>query len=444
MQVEGDSMRKKILLAVFVLFMLASPVFFRLLGDNYSLPGREVYSFLLHKSAWGIPFAGNIISNVPLFILLFLPLVVVLFSFLLLNLILNELGMKHDFRVVFLVVLSLSPLAQSLAFFAGVNMIVFPVFLLGFLFLLKKRVVLGSALLVFASFLSPAQALVSVLVVFVVKKYWFDDRRLNFVAGLIGGIFLVFHSGFLFSLPDVFANIDFSDFFSEFGSFFGFGIFEIFLAGFGFFSLLRFRKDYSLVIYLFSGILILSFFIVGLRIYSLLIISFLNALIICEIFKRKWHVAVLKNLVLLTIFCGLLFASMSHAITLSKAEPSSKFVKGLTVLSDKKPGVVLTLQEYGDFVEFYSGKLPVVRGESVSSGLFSDYLNMFYSSDFSETLKLMKKYGVRYVIITPEMKNGKVWKKDGEGLVFLVEYDKHFKKLIENEGVAVWEVQYEE
>ena len=69
---------------------------------------------------------------------------------------------------------------------------------------------------------------------------------------------------------------------------------------------------------------------------------------------------------------------------------------------------------------------------------------MFYSSDFSETLKLMRKYGVRYVIITPEMKNGKVWKKDGEGLVFLVEYDKHFKKLIENEGVAVWEVQYEE
>ncbi len=437
--------KQKLLLGLFVLFIIALPLLLRLFSYNFTLPGDDIYAYLIQEKApdENLPIIGQILSHLPYFVTLFLPLIMVLLSLFLIVCILKKLDFKGLFLFVFVLVFALSPLTQSAAFFAGSNTFVLPLFLLGLLLMLNKRIFLGAIPLVLASFVSPAHALINILVVFSLKKYWFKNKRqeLNILLGLIGILFLVHVKSFIFSLSQFNFEYLFVSFFSEFGSSFGFGIFELFLAGFGFVLLLSHKKKYYSLFFILAVVLVFSFFLPRLRIYSLLIICFFNMFIICKLVSYKWFIKGLKNLVLLTIFCGLLFTSISHAVAISDSSPSLEFVQSLMILSQKKPGKVLTSQDYANFIEFYSAKKPLIGHEEVSSGFFSDYLNMLYSSDISETIELMKKYYVKYIIVTPEMKS-RLWSRDDQGLIYLLGHSKYFKRIIQNNKVKVWEVDY--
>ncbi len=435
---------KKVALYLFIIVLLVLPLLLRVTDANLTLPGDDVYAYLLQEHVPGetLPVLGNIIHNLPFIVLLFLPFASILISFFLVMKILKELGIKKIYFFVFILVFALSPLTHSLAFFIDSNTFIFPFFLLGFFFLLRKNLFLAAIPLIFTSLISPAHAVFNIFLVLIIKKYWFNSKKINFLAVLFGLMFLLIHLRSLFlNFADINLQDIFIGFFSEFGSYFGFGIFEVFLAIFGFFALMKFKKQYYSLFWFCGFVILASFFLPNLRIYSLLIISFLNMTFLCYLYKWKWSLNWLKSLFFLTIFCGLLFANLSNAVTLSKAPPSLEFVQGLDLISGAPPGLILTLQDYGDFVEFYSGKKPLLRQEEVSSGFFSDYLNMFYSTELSETLDIMKKYYIKYVVITPEMKE-KLWKRDDYGLIFLLNHSKCFKNLLSNDKVSVWEVDY--
>lgn len=438
-------MKKKIVLIFFVLFILFLPVLLRFMDNNLTLPGNDVYSYLTENvSGEQVSVVGRLISFIPFSLLMFFPLFSVLLSLFFIVLILSELKCSKRFIFVFVLIFSLSPLSQSMSFFVGSSNFAFPLFLAGLFFLLKKSFYPASFFLLIASLISFPHAVISFFTVFIVKKFYFEDRRLNFIAVLIVLLVFVFNFDFfVFNFSKIYPKQIFANFFSDFGSDFGFGLFGLFLASFGFAVVMKFRKKYF-SLFLFSLFLFFcSLFFDVFRIYFLLIVVFLSSIFVCDLYERKWFLESLKNLVLLTIFCGLLFTSLSHAITLSSTGPSHKFAQGLIVLSKKEPGFVLTSDGYSDFVEFYSLKQSVSKELESSSALFSDYMNMFYSDNIVETLSLMDKYDVRYVVITPDMVSGGIWTKDDQGLVFLLEHSKHFKSIAENDDVRIWEVSYE-
>ena len=66
--------------------------------------------------------------------------------------------------------------------------------------------------------------------------------------------------------------------------------------------------------------------------------------------------------------------------------------------------------------------------------------SIFQSRDLFQTLSLLRKYSIDYIWITPEMKAGLVWNREGEGLLFLFENSETFKKVYSEEGYEIWKV----
>jgi hypothetical protein len=70
------------------------------------------------------------------------------------------------------------------------------------------------------------------------------------------------------------------------------------------------------------------------------------------------------------------------------------------------------------------------------------YLNkLFYSRDLTKVLNIFNEFKISYIFITPEMKNGLVWSKDNEGLLYLLNTNpNHFSLIYNNNGFEIWRV----
>ncbi|HII72040.1 TPA: hypothetical protein HA265_04765 [Candidatus Woesearchaeota archaeon] len=66
---------------------------------------------------------------------------------------------------------------------------------------------------------------------------------------------------------------------------------------------------------------------------------------------------------------------------------------------------------------------------------------MFYSRKLDDTKKLFQAYNVKHVLVDPEMKDGFVWSKPNEGLLFLFTNKETFEKIYDQDGVEIWEVK---
>jgi hypothetical protein len=443
MQTKSDSMKKKIILIIFIAIILSLPIILRFSGGNNYLPGEAVYSYLLNEKNDNYFFSATsfIVSKTPFDILRIIPLLLLLTSLFILSKILKKLNFNNTLIFIFLLAFSLSPLSQSLAFFFNEMIIVLPFFLLGVFLFLKKKIILGTIPLILTSLIGPEHAIVNFLTVLMIKKYFYKNKKINYSAAIFLFLFILPTLPFLFEGIDYLFKTKIEIFFSEFGSFFGFGLFEFTIAFFGFFILL-FEKNKKILLTTSGLIIFFSILIIDLRLYSLIIITAINSKIIYHLYQKKWNINWLKQIVLITIFCGLLFSSISHAIIMSDAPPSSKTIQGLLVLSKKDPGIILTDKEYDSFSRFIS-KQEIFPKKEISPEEMGDYLNILHSTDMKETEALLKKYSIKYIFITQEMKTGKIWTKEDSGLLLLIQNKKKFKEIIKNEKIEIWEVIYE-
>jgi len=71
----------------------------------------------------------------------------------------------------------------------------------------------------------------------------------------------------------------------------------------------------------------------------------------------------------------------------------------------------------------------------------SDMEEMFYGVDLDDTAKLLRKYNISYIFVDNEMKNGIVWNREKEGLLYLFRNNKTFKRVHSNKGTEVWSVE---
>ena len=71
---------------------------------------------------------------------------------------------------------------------------------------------------------------------------------------------------------------------------------------------------------------------------------------------------------------------------------------------------------------------------------FNDSLEIFYSRNLKNTKSLLEKYNINYIWIDNEMKNGLVWEKEQQGLLFLFRNNETFKNIYNNQGIEIWEI----
>ncbi|MBR9691538.1 hypothetical protein GOV06_02025, partial [Candidatus Woesearchaeota archaeon] len=70
---------------------------------------------------------------------------------------------------------------------------------------------------------------------------------------------------------------------------------------------------------------------------------------------------------------------------------------------------------------------------------FNDSNTTFYSRNLKTTRSILDKYNIRYIWIDPKMKQGQVWTREEQGILFLFRNSETFKKLYSKDDIEIWE-----
>ncbi len=251
--------------------------------------------------------------------------------------------------------------------------------------------------------------------------------------------YLIYPTGIFYQLEAIPSGLP--EFVTDLGGILGFGIFNIILAVIGIFSSWKLKKKYYAIYILAFALLVFSYFIsYYINAYANFLFAVFAGIGFIYVRNIKWRLPVLRSLTMLIIICGLLFSTISFMNRISAFEPSNGQIESLRWISTRVEGNVLSHQKYGFLIENIAGKKPMLNGMEENAEAANDAENIFQGYDLEKTLGLIKKHDIRYIWVTKEMKEGLVWKKEKQGLLFLFRNTETFKKIYSSQDAEIWRV----
>ena len=228
---------------------------------------------------------------------------------------------------------------------------------------------------------------------------------------------------------------------TELGSLNGIGMFTLILAISGW--LFYWRKNKKVLFFIFLMFIVsLSFPKINYFIYPL--IALLGGLGINVLFNQKWKLESLKNLTLFIFFLGMLFSVIAYETRILEEQPSDKILEGLNYLAEEEDGVVFSHHSRGLWIEIYSNKTVLLDsnfdGVKNLEEKQSDTQQLFHTYDLSNVKELFKKYNIKYVVVDIGLKNGLVWEKENQELLYLLTDKNSFRKIYSNSEIDIWEI----
>jgi hypothetical protein len=229
---------------------------------------------------------------------------------------------------------------------------------------------------------------------------------------------------------------------SDLGSFIGFSTFFLVLSLVGMMTFWK-RKSELWLIYFIALFIFIGFFLFkNIAIpYALLFLGIFAGFGFYRIIASQWKLKLLGNLTLVLILCGLFFSTLSYLNHVKNSEFNPTLLQSLEWLNkNDRQGAVLSYQGYGFAIE-YIANMPVVA-DYLSSEKYVNLSNYLLSQRNIERFgESSNEYGIRYVLITPEMRNGLVWSRKDDGLLFLLKNSENFNKVFDKNDCEVWEVE---
>ena len=235
--------------------------------------------------------------------------------------------------------------------------------------------------------------------------------------------------------------------FSDFGSEFGISIFMFFLAIFGLKDIWVEKYKHKKV---YVAIIVLLVFLVinpEYTIYLNLVLIPLAALGIIYIFRKKWESKTIKDLTLIIFVLGLLFSSASFLNTYKNPQPSQPLVDALGFIEQttQPAAVILYHHSKGIWINAIA-KRPNVMDEKTfyapsPNERFEDINILFQSRNLEITKEILNRYNIRYILITPDMKQGRVWDAEEQGLLFVLKFTpEYFERVYKIQNIEIWKV----
>lgn len=415
--------------------------------DELSFGGRGfAYSY-------GNPVLLNLLNFIPLnIVLLILPILFGILSLILFYNILKEFGFYYDIRIISSFILLISP--PFLYCFTNFNYFTVPVFLalLGFYLFMgggTKFYVLSFFIALLLSFFGIFNSIVFLLVLFL---YCIKNKKINLFL-----IFFVFNLVLLSLLNYlIISNYGFPErvnlgslllrnLIFDLGGGYGISLFLIFFLFFGFTKLWERKYQNSLYYFIFVFFIFLLFFSLKTMVYFNFFLCILAALGFLKIWTKKWQSNLIRNLTLLFLMLGLLFTCVSFFTEFSNVGPSDEMIAALSYLSSKENDVVLSHYSYGFWINSLAEKKNVVDGyfdyaPNVNERMH-DVDHLFNTRSMDVVLEVIEKYDVDYILITKEMKEGLVWYRDNDGLLYLLKNNpKYFKEVYNENENEIWKI----
>ncbi|MFH0870001.1 MAG: hypothetical protein V1866_03005 [archaeon] len=469
----------ELLLFAFLLIIasLSAVAFLRLAHDNPVFPVGESYynlriaeairadPFLAQDELQGKPYHQNpyhyilaamISASSSDVVSLMLPIALGLASALLFYLLLVLLGFDEKKAVFSLVLLSLSP--AFIILFTTLSLTGFAVFLsllsLVLLFDHKRSVLqrdtevfIGIMILLILAMTSLAAFVITMLLLFTFTLMMKRRLRVFMLALLLFMLLLIplimFSSYPLESMKRAgFHAFEVKSMFSVFGAPLGFGIFFLMLFITGF--LVIWDSDYERRLFHLAALLlvILAFFNSVALAYASFLIVIYCVIAIYYLFNRHWELQIVKTGTLLLVVCAMIFSGLNQITVLANSEPSKELRDALFSFRGLEPGAVLTDSDYGFLVEFYSGQRAFTDANSF---IFDDYKELkdteaalLNFSRLKEAEPVLNQSGVRYILITPRMKEI-IWEDREEKLWFLLRHSESFGIKFSQTGIDAWE-----
>ncbi|MGM5479857.1 MAG: hypothetical protein ACQESC_00170 [Nanobdellota archaeon] len=295
------------------------------------------------------------------------------------------------------------------------------------------------AVVPFLFFVDKIVGLIAIVLLFLLENVR-GDRKKQLVGLGVTTIILLLLSGFFPSLSLAsftrFFSIQPNTLFSFFGGTFGFPFILLFL---GIVGMLISKQSFSItrrqsLIFVF---LILSLFYTPLRLISMLILAYYSAIAFKFLLSRKWGVWFLKSLTLILIVCILVFStSTTFKETINKNPRSYEVIASETIASfvDITPSLqesyILTHPSYDEYVEFYSS-LEVFPDEQKSYTILS-------SQKFSFVEQELQDNKISFIIVDTSRKKGNLWQRSDQGILFVFQNTRLFKKVFEHGDYAVY------
>lgn len=233
----------------------------------------------------------------------------------------------------------------------------------------------------------------------------------------------------------------FNSFISDFGALIAFSISFLLIAILGIVMLNK-KQEILPVFTLTFLVAIFSYYIIPLRFYLNIILVFLVSFAIQQLLRRKWQLKLIHKMAMLVILCSLSFSTISYINHISNSSPNNELIESMEWLKYQPSGKVLSHYDNGFWIESLANKSTVINplmdyNPSINN-IYEDVQTVFYSYHIEETLILLNKYDIKYILITPEMKQGKIWNKENQGFLLILKNSPKFKKIYALNDIEIW------
>ncbi|MFH0875958.1 MAG: hypothetical protein V1859_08525 [archaeon] len=376
----------------------------------------------------------------------YLPVLLGIFSIAIFFCILIKIGLSPEQSLITSLILAISPsFIYAFTVFENSGIIGF-LGLLAILFLLYDFY-LPALFIVCIIPIIDLQALV-ISIIIIMSFYHAVKKRKLFpsivLIAITGGVYSYYLKPEILALKENFVALLISDL----GAKNGIGIFSVALSLLGIFIIWREKREEFLFYILILCLLLVSALIPNFIIFLDIMLVYYAGIGINKLLHRQWEYPTLKSYVILLIACGLFLSATTQIVKLAGYRPSETEKNSLEWLfeysnsSYNKSSVVLSSYENGIIIKSIA-RMDVVSDnyyfrKSSEKSKIKDSEEMFYSRDLAKTKALLDKYNVKYIWINKDMMQN-VWQNEEQGLLFLVENSKAFKKIYEDKDVFIWE-----
>lgn len=400
----------------------------RFFQGNPVIPSGNSYGFL----SW-------IYSYYPIspIINLSISYIILLFSLFLFSEISEKISSREtEYYIGMILFASLPSFIMS---FLGLNKILlalFGVLLATYLYIKNKNIFLLFSVLLFL--LAPIIPLIFLIFYLLTNPKAFKSSFFKkyliflFIGFILSIIFQISSFASSFQIPKVITLFTF------FGANNGYSIIILIFGIIGLYAS-RNLKNNKYLHFLFYFIFVLSFVNIYLRVFSILLMTFLSATALDSLMEKKWTYNSLKYAIALLTCCILFFSlitSLGYNITSS---PNINQVEALeyvdSVKSNYDQGYLLTDDNYASFIEYYSGLIPFYGVDYKNDEISA---KIFYERRSQDTIKLINEANISFIMIDAKMTSGNVWANEREDLLFVLKHNPEFHKIYNMNGVRIY------